>query len=128
MIFKRIFVDIANGKIRVHQDAQQTDARQSSQVLLLSEDAQINAKPQLEIFADDVKCTHGATVGQVDDDALFYLRSRGIDRQQARNLLIYAFANSLVSRIEVPPIRAHLDEVLLGARGLPRDWSIRELA
>src|SRR5262249_887706 len=75
---------VFNGKIYVHQDAQKTDAKQTNQTLLLSDDAVINTKPQLEIFADDVKCTHGATVGQLDDNAIFYLRSRGIDAAAAR--------------------------------------------
>src|SRR5262249_47322082 len=75
---------VFNGKIFVHQDAQKTDAKQTNKTLLLSDDAVINTKPQLEIFADDVKCTHGATVGQLDDNAIFYLRSRGIDAAAAR--------------------------------------------
>ena len=81
-----------NGKIIVRQDAQKTDAKQTNKALLLSDDAQINTKPQLEIFADDVKCTHGATIGQLDEDAMFYLRARGIATSTARNLLIHAFA------------------------------------
>ena len=73
---------VFNGKIYVRQDAQKTDAKQTNKTLLLSEDATINTKPQLEIYADDVKCTHGATVGQLDDEAIFYLRSRGIGRKR----------------------------------------------
>jgi Fe-S cluster assembly protein SufD len=104
---------VFNGKIFVRQDAQKTDAKQTNKTLLLSEDAQINTKPQLEIFADDVKCTHGATVGQLDAEALFYLRTRGIGERDARNLLIYAFASDIISRIKVEPIRAQLDAILL---------------
>ena len=104
---------VFNGKIIVAIDAQKTDAKQTNKALLLSEEAQINTKPELEIFADDVKCTHGATIGQLDPDALFYLRSRGLDREQARDVLIHAFASDLVHRIAITPIREQLDAVLL---------------
>ena len=87
---------VFNGKIIVRQDAQKTDAKQTNKALLLSDTAQINTKPQLEIFADDVKCTHGATVGQLDADALFYLQARGIARGDARALLIRGFAGDIV--------------------------------
>ena len=76
---------------------------------MLSEDATINTKPQLEIYADDVKCTHGATVGQLDDEAIFYLRSRGLGRQEARDLLTYAFANDVVERVRVESLRERLE-------------------
>ena len=109
---------VFNGKIFVREDAQKTDAKQTNQTLLLSGDAQINTKPQLEIFADDVKCTHGATIGQLSADALFYLRARGIPETEARALLVYAFASDIVSRIKVEPVRAHLDKVLLEEREL----------
>ena len=82
-----------NGKIIVRQDAQKADAKQTNRALLLSDDATINTKPQLEIFADDVKCTHGAAIGQLDEDALFYLR-RGLTLQEARDMLIHAFAET----------------------------------
>ena len=104
---------VFNGKIVVQLDAQKTDAKQTNQALLLSEHAQINTTPQLEIFADDVRCTHGATVGQLDDDAMFYLRSRGLSQARARNVLIHAFASDILDRIKIAPIRAHLDRVLL---------------
>jgi Fe-S cluster assembly protein SufD len=110
---------VFNGKIFVHQDAQKTDAKQTNQTLLLSDDATINTKPQLEIYADDVKCTHGATVGQLDEEALFYLRSRGIDLAAARSLLTFAFANDVIGRIKIDPLRARLEEVLLAAHHLP---------
>ena len=109
---------VFNGKIFVREDAQKTDAKQTNQTLLLSNDAQINTKPQLEIYADDVKCTHGATVGQLSDEALFYLRSRGIGTDEARSLLTYAFASDVVSRIKVDQVRAQLDHALLTVRGL----------
>jgi Fe-S cluster assembly protein SufD len=107
---------VFNGKIHVRQDAQKTDAKQTNKTLLLSEDATINTKPQLEIYADDVKCTHGATVGQLDAEALFYLRARGIGYREARDLLIYAFANDVVGRVRVESVRERLEQVLLTAR------------
>ncbi len=104
---------VFNGKIIVAIDAQKTDAKQSNKALLLSEDAQINTKPELEIFADDVRCTHGATVGQLDEDALFYLRARGLGLEQARNVLIHAFASDLLNRIAIESIREQLEDLLL---------------
>lgn len=104
---------VFNGKIFVRQDAQKTDAKQTNQVLLLSNDATINTKPQLEIFADDVKCTHGATIGQMDEDALFYLRARGIGPTQARAMLVHAFAGDIIDRVTLPPLREVLEETLL---------------
>ncbi len=96
---------VFNGKIIVRPDAQKTDAKQTNKALLLSDDAQINTKPQLEIFADDVRCTHGAAIGQLDDDALFYLRARGIAEADARSLLIHAFAGDVLDGIKVPAVR-----------------------
>jgi Fe-S cluster assembly protein SufD len=107
------------GRIYVHQDAQKTDAKQTNQTLLLSDDAVIDTKPQLEIFADDVKCTHGATVGQLDAESVFYLRSRGIGKDEARALLTFAFANDVVGRIKVESLRAELEQLLFAARRLP---------
>ena len=116
-LYKGILDDQAhavfNGKIVVEIDAQKTDAKQTNKALLLSEDAQINTKPELEIFADDVKCTHGATVGQLDTDAMFYLRARGLGLEQARSVLIHAFASDLLNRIGIQLIRTGLDELLL---------------
>ncbi len=106
---------VFNGKIIVRQDAQKTDAIQSNKNLLLSEHASINTKPQLEIYADDVRCTHGATVGQLDREALFYLRSRGIGREQARNVLTAAFASEVLERVKHAGLRTRL-EALVGAR------------
>jgi len=103
---------VFNGKIAVRQDAQKTDSKQSNKNLLLSEDATINTKPQLEIYADDVKCTHGATIGQIDPEAVFYLRSRGIGLQEVRNLLIRAFADDILDRIRFEPLRSSLRESL----------------
>jgi Fe-S cluster assembly protein SufD len=103
---------VFNGKIFVRQDAQKTNAKQTNRNLVLSEHALINTKPQLEIFADDVKCTHGATVGQLNEEALFYLRSRGIGADLARRMLVRAFANDAVERITLAPVREHLERLL----------------
>jgi len=99
---------VFNGKIIVRPDAQKTDSKQSNKNMLLSEDAIINTKPQLEIYADDVKCTHGATVGQIDPEAVFYLRSRGIGAAEAKKLLTFAFANDVMERIKYQPLREQL--------------------
>ncbi len=119
---------VFNGKIYVRQDAQKTDAKQTNQTLLLSDDATINTKPQLEIYADDVKCTHGATVGQLDAESIFYLRSRGIGLAEARSLLTYAFANDIVNRIQVAKVREELESSLLEAHHLPASESGKEEA
>ncbi len=99
---------VFRGKIFVHQKAQKTDAYQTNQNLLLSGDAGVTAKPQLEIYADDVKCSHGATIGQMDENAIFYLRSRGLGPEAARQILIQAFADEILDRIRVAPVRARL--------------------
>ena len=103
---------VFNGGIVVRKDAQKTDAIQSNKNLLLSEEAVINTKPQLQIWADDVRCTHGATIGQLDSEAVFYLRSRGIAHEEARRLLTYAFANDVIGRMKVEPIRLRLEQEL----------------
>ncbi len=117
-IYKGILADRAravfNGKIIVRADAQKTDAKQTNKALLLSEDAQINSKPQLEIFANDVKCTHGAAVGQMDEEAIFYLRARGLDERQARQMLIHAFAGDVLNHMPLAPLRTRIDEELVG--------------
>jgi Fe-S cluster assembly protein SufD len=104
---------VFNGKIVVRKDAQKTDSKQSNKNLLLAEDCVINTKPQLEIFADDVKCTHGATIGQIDAEAIFYLRSRGIALDEARTMLTQAFANDVISKIKSEPLRARLERALM---------------
>jgi Fe-S cluster assembly protein SufD len=106
---------VFSGRIIVRQDAQKTNAKQSNNNLLLSDDAKVNTKPQLEIYADDVKCTHGATVGRLSDDALFYLRSRGIDAGQARSILAHAFAAELVDRVTIESMHDSLN-ALINAR------------
>jgi Fe-S cluster assembly protein SufD len=103
---------VFNGKIFVQPHAQKTNAKQTNRNLLLSEESVIDTKPQLEIFADDVKCTHGATIGQMDAEAIFYLRSRGIGLDHARRMLIRAFASDVVERIGIEPVRAQLDRML----------------
>lgn len=103
---------VFRGRIFVAREAQKTDAKQSNRSLLLSDKAEANAMPQLEIFADDVKCTHGATTGQIDDDALFYLRSRGIDQITARALLTYAFASEMVGEIGLEPVQEIANKIL----------------
>lgn len=122
-VYKGILADRArgvfNGKIIVRPDAQKTDAKQTNKALLLSGDATINTKPQLEIFADDVKCTHGATVGQLDDDQLFYLRARGIALKDARNILIHAFASDVLNGIAHEALRAQLETALVEKLHLP---------
>jgi len=103
---------VFNGKIVVRPDAQKTDARQTNKALLLSDHAMVNSKPQLEIFANDVKCTHGAAIGQLDDEAVFYLRARGIGAEDARRMLVQAFARSVLDGIRVAPLREHAERAL----------------
>jgi Fe-S cluster assembly protein SufD len=105
---------VFHGRIIVHKDAQKTDAKQTNRNLLLSDDAQIDTKPQLEIYADDVKCTHGATIGQVEENALFYMRSRGIEETEARSLLLLAFANECLDRMKSAPVRDYLRDLVQG--------------
>ena len=103
---------VFNGKIIVQPDAQKTDAKQTNRALLLTDEAVINTKPQLEIFADDVKCTHGAAIGQLDDDALFYLQARGLTYYEARDLLIHAFAGDILDRVQIEPLKRALESEL----------------
>jgi Fe-S cluster assembly protein SufD len=103
---------VFHGRIVVHKDAQKTDAKQTNRNLLLSDDAQIDTKPQLEIYADDVKCTHGATIGQIEENALFYLRSRGIDEVSARKLLLMAFASECLDRMIPGAAREHVENLI----------------
>ena len=106
---------VFNGKVVVHQDAQGSDAKQENKNLLLSDDATINTKPQLEIYANDVKCTHGATIGQIDSDAVFYMRSRGISENLARNILTRAFVSDITSKIKLRPIREKIENLILSS-------------
>lgn len=115
-LYKGIVDDVAtgifNGKIFVRKDAQKTNAYQSNKNILLSEGASVNTKPQLEIFADDVKCSHGCTVGSLDEEALFYLRSRGVDKDKARSLLLHAFAKDILENIKCEPIRLYVNKLI----------------
>jgi Fe-S cluster assembly protein SufD len=103
---------VFNGKVLVKPEAQQTDAKQTNRNLLLSDKAKVDTKPQLEIFADDVKCTHGATVGRLDDLALFYARSRGVPAQDAQRLLTYAFAAEVIAEVTLQPVREELEHLV----------------
>ena len=115
--FKGILDDDAHavftGKIIVRKDAQKTDGKQTNRNLLLSDSARVDTNPQLEIFANDVKCTHGATIGQLDDEALFYLKTRGIETEAARSLLIYAFASEILDEIKIEAVREQVNNILL---------------
>lgn len=115
---------VFKGKILVRPGAQKTDAKQTSKTLLLSEDALIDSQPALEIYADDVKCTHGTTTGPVDEDMIFYLRSRGIAEDAARHLLTYAFAADITRRIKVEPVRQRLETIMAQQHDLPLDLRI----
>jgi Fe-S cluster assembly protein SufD len=103
---------VFHGRIYVHPAAQKTDAKQTNKNLLLSDLASADTKPQLEIYADDVKCTHGATVGQLNDESIFYLRSRGLGMDTARRMLIHAFAGEIIERIQCLPARALMDKLV----------------
>ncbi|WP_124979205.1 Fe-S cluster assembly protein SufD [Nonlabens xiamenensis] len=114
--YKQIFDDKAvgvfNGKVLVDKVAQKINAFQQNNNILISDKATINAKPQLEIFADDVRCSHGCTIGQLDEDALFYMQSRGIPKKEARALLMYAFANSVLESVKIPEIKARITKLI----------------
>jgi len=120
--YKGIFADsstgVFNGKIVVEKEAQKIDAFQQNNNILIDDKATINAKPQLEIFADDVKCSHGCTIGQLNEDALFYLRSRGIAKNEARALLMYAFANNVLESVKVPEIKTRINKLIANKLGV----------
>jgi len=110
--YKGIFADnsvgVFNGRVLVDRDAQKINAFQSNNNILMDDKATINSKPQLEIFADDVKCSHGCTIGQLDEESLFYMRSRGIPLKEARALLMYAFANNVMESVKIPEIKKRI--------------------
>lgn len=120
--YKGIFGDNAtgvfNGKIYVEKEAQKTDAFQQNNNILLSEKATINAKPQLEIFADDVKCSHGCTVGQLDESAMFYMQSRGIPKKEAKALLMYAFSNEVIESVKIPELKNRINKIIATKLGV----------
>jgi Fe-S cluster assembly protein SufD len=114
---------VFNGRIIVRIDAQKTDAKQTNRALLLSDDATINSNPQLEIFADDVKCTHGAAVGQLDEEAMFYLQARGLTRLEARDMLLHAFAGEVLEGVRIPALREQIETNFFAA--LARDVQLK---
>ena len=118
---------VFKGKILVRPHAQKTDSKQTSKTLLLSDEAVMNSQPALEIYADDVKCTHGSTIGPVDEEQVFYLRSRGVDLDAARHLLTYAFAADVTRRIKVEGVRRRLESFMAARHGLPQDLRITDL-
>jgi Fe-S cluster assembly protein SufD len=130
-LYKHVLSDqssgVFKGKILVRPGAQKTDSKQTSKSLLLSDQAVMNSQPALEIYADDVKCTHGSTTGPVDEEMVFYLRSRGVGAEAARHLLTYAFAADITRRIRVDPVRQRLEDFLAASHGLPRDLRITDL-
>lgn len=120
--YKGIFGDNAtgvfNGRVIVNKEAQKTNAFQSNNNILVSDKASINTKPQLEIFADDVKCSHGCTIGQLDESAMFYLRSRGIPEKEAKALLMYAFSNNVLSSVKIPEIKQRITKIIANKLGV----------
>ncbi|WP_298531335.1 Fe-S cluster assembly protein SufD [uncultured Algibacter sp.] len=120
--YKGIFGDnstgVFNGKIIVEKEAQKTNAFQSNNNILVSDKAAINTKPQLEIFADDVKCSHGCTIGQLDESALFYMQSRGIPKKEAKALLMYAFSNNVLSSVKIPEIKQRINKIIANKLGV----------
>ena len=127
-MYKGIYLDNAkgvfNGKIMVRKDSQKIDAFQSNNNLLLSKHATIDSKPQLEIYADDVKCSHGCTIGQLDEDALFYMRSRGIKEREAQAVLTYAFASEVIESISIPEVKILAQKLLIKKLGVDLDLSL----
>ena len=115
---------VFNGKIIVDQLAQKTNAFQSNNNLLLNDGATINSKPQLEIFADDVKCSHGCTIGQLDEDALFYLRSRGIPQKEAKAFLMYAFASSVLEGVKIPQLSQRINHLIASKLGVTANFDV----
>jgi Fe-S cluster assembly protein SufD len=117
-IFDESATGVFNGKIMVRDIAQKTNAFQQNNNILLSDKATINTKPQLEIFADDVKCSHGCTIGQLDQDALFYLQSRGIPQKEAKALLLYAFANNVLESVQIPLVKQRINRIIAQKLGV----------
>ncbi len=120
--YKGVFGDnstgVFNGKVVVEKEAQKTNAFQANNNVLISDNATVNAKPQLEIFADDVKCSHGCTIGQLDDKALFYLRSRGIPEKEANALLMYAFSNNVLNSVKIPELKKRINKLIANKLGV----------
>ena len=127
-MYKGIYLDeskgVFNGKIMVRKNAQKIDAFQSNNNLLLSENSTIDSKPQLEIYADDVKCSHGCTIGQLDKDALFYMRSRGVGVQEARAVLTYAFASEVIENLSIAELKVLSQKLLAEKLNVNLDFSL----
>jgi Fe-S cluster assembly protein SufD len=117
-IFSENSTGVFNGKIIVDKKAQKTNAFQSNNNILLSDKATINSKPQLEIFADDVKCSHGCTIGQLDESAMFYMRSRGIPEKEAKALLMFAFSNNVLSSVKIPELKQRITKIIANKLGV----------
>ncbi len=117
-IFNDSAIGVFNGKVIVNKEAQKTNAFQSNNNILLSDKATINSKPQLEIFADDVKCSHGCTIGQLDESALFYMKSRGIPEKEAKGLLMYAFSNNVLSSVKIPELKQRITKLIANKLGV----------
>jgi Fe-S cluster assembly protein SufD len=126
--YKGIYADastgVFNGKIVVEKEAQRINAFQQNNNILIDNKSTINAKPQLEIFADDVKCSHGCTIGQLDEEALFYLRSRGIAEKEARALLMYAFANTVLESVKVPELKKRINKLIATKIGVNLGFAV----
>ncbi|MEO2127460.1 MAG: Fe-S cluster assembly protein SufD [Christiangramia sp.] len=126
--YKGIFGDsstgVFNGKVLVEKEAQKTDAYQANNNILADDKATINSKPQLEIFADDVACSHGCTIGQLDEEALFYLQSRGIPRKEARGLLMYAFANNVLESVKIPEVKSRINKLIATKLGVELGYNL----
>ena len=126
--YKGIYTDkstgVFNGKIFVEREAQKTNAFQKSNNILLSNKATINAKPQLEIFADDVKCSHGCTIGQLDENAMFYMQQRGIPKKEAKALLLYAFSNAVIESIKIPELKQRITKIIATKLGVQMGFDL----
>jgi Fe-S cluster assembly protein SufD len=126
--YKGIYTDnstgVFNGKVVVEKEAQKTNAFQANNNILLSDKASVNTKPQLEIFADDVKCSHGCTIGQLDESALFYMQSRGIPKKEAKALMMYAFANNVLESVKIPELKNRIKRLIAGKLGVNLDFDL----
>lgn len=123
-IFSENATGVFNGKIIVNKEAQKTNAFQANNNILVSDKATINTKPQLEIFADDVKCSHGCTIGQLDESAMFYMRSRGIPEKEAKALLMYAFSNNVMSSVKIPEIKQRITKIIANKLGVSMGFDL----
>ena len=117
-VFSDNAVGVFNGKVVVEKEAQKTNAFQANNNLLVNDKATINTKPQLEIFADDVKCSHGCTIGQLDENAMFYLQTRGIPEKEAKALLMYAFANNVLESVKIPQLKKNINKLVAKKLGV----------